>query len=371
MKIKNQIRISSLITIVIACLLFSSCKKDENKIDPEDRVTLIDKDMYWEVHLDFTDMDRFEMGKTYYNAVVDAVADYEVGADYYIAFLVTGMHGGDPSVTYEVILERAIEISKNVPADYLEEINGFASALSGGETDVMGDGKLSKNEYLVLLFNPDVCTLSACSAVAVYGDRSETGKTIFGRNTDWFVDNKKSFSSLNSESNTNAVIFFKNGDSEIMSFGSLGMLGVIVGLNNDGIFVSNLYSDIGAPYTAVGKRSIMIDIRIALENNNSIEGAAEFLGSSSNLYAYNHNMFIADENTAKVLENNFENNRKLRTATSELNDGITWEQQNAIACVNSFMLKGNTDNFTGIWYNTGRWHSFDSLLTDAGNKVKS
>jgi len=359
--------------IAIMGMMFStSCKKDnddDNNADPKDRVTLIDKDMYWEAHLDFTDMDRFEMGKAYCNAVVEAVPDYEIGADYYIAFIANGMHGADPSITYEVILERAVEISKSVPAEYMQEINGFASALSGGETDVMGDGKLSKNEYLVLLFNPDIATLSACSAVAVYGDRSETGKTIFGRNTDWFSDTKKSFSAINSESNTSAIIFFKNGDSEIMSFGTLGMLGVIVGLNNDGIFIANLYSDIGAPYTAVGKRSVMTDIRIALENNNSIEGVADFLGSPSNLYAYNHNMFIADENTAKVLENNFANNRSLRTATSELNDGITWEQQNAIACVNSFMLKGNTDNYTGNWYNTGRWQSFDSLLTDAGNKV--
>ncbi len=269
---------------LVLFVVISSCKKDEDA-NPKDRITLIDKDMYWELHLDFTDMDRFEMGKAYCDAVVEAVPDYEAGADYYIVYIVTGMHSGDSLITYEVLLERAVEISKNVPAEYMKEINGFASVLSGGETDVMGDGKLSKNEYLVLLFNPDVATLSACSAVAVYGDRSETGKTIFGRNTDWFSDSKKSFMAINSESNTSAIIFFKNGNSEIMSFGTLGMLGGVVGLNNDGIFISNLYSDIGAPYTAVGKRSVMTDIRIALENNNSIEDVADFLGSPSNLYA--------------------------------------------------------------------------------------
>lgn len=366
----KKIHLLNIIVLSMAfVLIISSCKKDKED-NPIDRVTMEDKGMYWEVHLDFTNMDHFQMGIAYFDAVVEVVPSFEMGADYYIAGITTALQSSDPSITYEVLIARAIEIAKNVPSTYIDEINGFASVLSGGETDVMGDGKLSRNEFLILCFNPDVCTVSACSAMAVYGDRSETGKTIIGRNTDWFTGSKKkNIRVINDETNTNAVIFFKNGDSEIMSFGTLGMLGAIVGLNNDGIFISNLYSETGAEYSAVGKRSVMMDIRIALENNSTIDGAAEFLGSPSNLYAYNHNMFIADENNAKVLENDFGYNRSLRYANSKLNTGINWDQQNAIACVNSFMLKGNTDNYTGNWYNTGRWNNFDSLLTDAGNKV--
>jgi len=80
-------------------------------------------------------------------------------------------------------------------------------------------------------------------------------------------------------------------------------------------------------------------------------------------------MFIADKNTAKVLENDFERNRTLRVVDSELNPGVSWGISDAIACFNAFMLKGNFDNFTGDVWQTDRWASFETLLIQEGDTV--
>ncbi|MCF8129907.1 MAG: C45 family peptidase [Deltaproteobacteria bacterium] len=150
----------------------------------------------------------------------------------------------------------------------------------------------------------------------------------------------------------------------MVSFNALGTIGIITGINSDGIFVGNLYSEIYAPYSAVGKRPVMLDIREALETSSTVDEAGAFLGDPSRVYAYHNNMFIADKNTAKVLENDYERNRALRRFDSELNEGVTWNVPDAIACVNAFVLKGNFDNFTKDKGNTLRWASFEALLKE-------
>jgi len=331
--------------------------------------------MYWEVYIDYSSGNRYSIGREYGIKVLSLVPDYEAGGDAYVAASVSGLHQQDPEITYEVLIQRAIEISKNTEPRYMDEIEGFASVLSGGTVNIMGDGKLSLDEFLILNFVPDVCTAVSCSATAVLGNRSATGQTIVGRNTDWSIGPPGKSATGNTKAgntsagNTNAVIYLKTGEKQVVAFATLGSIGAIVGINSDGIFVSNLYSDIGAPYSAVGKRSVMLDIREALETSSTVDEVGAFLGDPSRIYAYHNNMFIADKNTAKVLENDFEGNRSLRVVDSELNPGVTWGISDAIACVNSFMLKGNFDNFTGKVWQTDRWANFKTMLTQEGDTV--
>ena len=226
-----------------------------------------------------------------------------------------------------------------------------------------GTEKLSVNEYLVLNLTPDIATDVACSSAAVYGDRSETGQTLVGRITDWFPGQKGQLGYMN------AVVHSKIGGREVVSFTWLGITGVPVGLNSDGVFLANLYSSIEAPYSAEGRRSILLDIRLALENYANIEDIAAFLSDPAKLYGYNHNMFLADKNTAVVLENDFFRNRDLRTDDSDLNPGVEWGLPNALACVNSFVLLGNDDNHTGVNVNKDRWATFRDQIAAAGETV--
>ena len=259
----------------------------------------------------------------------------------------------------------------------MDEIEGFASVLSGGTVNKMGDGKLSRDEFLFANFIPSVCNDTACSATAVFGSRSATGQTILGRNTDWAVSTGPPTVSSNGNTNventnaenTNALIYSKTGKKQVLFFGTLGAMGAIVVINSDGIFVAGLHSQTGSAYSAVGKRSVLLDIREAIETSSTVDEVGAFLGDPSRLYAYHNNIFIADKNTAKVLENDYERNRALRVVDSELNPGVTWGISDAIACVNGFVLKGNYDNFTKNKGNTVRWASFETLLIQEGDTV--
>ena len=360
-----------IVALMAGLLLFSSCKKNnsgDNK--PKDYVTITDRTMYWEVHIDYTSGDRYAIGREYGTKCLSLIPDFEADGDGYVAYIVTALQQGDSALTYEVLIQRALEIYKNIQSAYKDEIEGFASVLSGGTVNVLGDGKLSRDETLIMNFNPDVCTSTGCSATAVFGSRSSTGQTIVGRNVDWFTGAKKKISTGNIESvTTNALIYRRTGSKQVLSLSTLGLIGVITGLNSDGIFAANLYSAIGSPYSAIGKSSVMLDIREALEISSTVDEVGAFLGDPSRIYTYHNNMFIADKNVAKVLENDYERNRELRVTDSELNPGITWGVPDAIACVNSFELEGNFDNHTIYPWETGRWASFKTLLIPEGNKV--
>ena len=357
-----------IIFVPLTLLITISCSDDSSH--PNSYVTITPKTMYYEVNIDYSSGNRYSIGREYGTKVLSMVPNYEAGGDAYVAASVSGLHRQDPEITYEVLIQRALEIYKNIQSQYMDEIEGFASVLSAGTVNIMGDGKLSLDEFLILNFIPDVCTAVSCSATAVFGNRSATGQTIVGRNTDWSTGPPGKSANGNANArNTNAVIYLKTGEKQVVAFATLGAIGTIVGINSDGIFVSNLYSDIGAPFSAVGKRSVMLDIREALETSSTVDEVGAFLGDPSRVYAYHNNMFIADKNTAKVLENDFERNRALRVVDSELNPGITWGIPDAIACVNAFMLKGNFDNFTGKEWQTDRWTSFKTMLPQEGDTV--
>ena len=356
-------------TVVVLIILISAGCDSSDSSNSTSHVTMTEKPMYWEVHIDYSSGDRYFIGREYGTKVLSLVPSYEAGADAYLKAA-----SSNRQEIYEVFIQRALEISKNVQSQYMDEIEGFASVLSGGTVNKMGDGKLSRDEYLFANFVPSVCNETACSATAVFGNRSVTGQTIIGRNTDWSSGPpQESSNGDNTGANTaavniNALIYSKTAEKQVLSFGSLGVMGAIVGINSNGIFVAGLHSQTGSAYSAVGKRSVLLDIRNALETSSTVDEAGAFLGSPSRLYAYHNNMFIADKNTAKVLENDYERNRALRSFDSELNPGITWGISDAIACVNAFVLKGNFDNFKGRWQ-TDRWASFETMLIQEGDTV--
>jgi hypothetical protein len=326
---------------------------------------------YYKVTIDYTTGDRYDMGMEYGRKVLDAVPDYEQLTDSYLKELeelgtaLTDLR--DPmtagTIPFTTMIERALEIKKQIDPEYLLEIEGFASILSGGDHDELGDGKLSVNEYLILNLVPDIATSMACSALAVYGDRSVTGETLIGRSTEWFPGTEGQFGALN------AVVHASANSKEVVSFGWLGVLGNLVAINSDGLFIANLYSSIGDDYEAEGRRSILLDIRKAMETCTTINEAADYLKDPEKLYGYNHNMFLADAYTARVLENDFNRNRALRSESSALNPGIEWGFTDALACVNSFLLSGNFDNQTGVPVNEDRWANYRTLLDAAGATV--
>jgi hypothetical protein len=314
------------------------------------------QNLYYEVVMNYTGRTHKEMGKALAREILRTVPDYEFTADSLLEDQFTLLLKHYPEPTFATALNRARAILQNVPQEYVDEIQGMQEVFNYG-IDVLGDGRVSANELLVLQLFQDVLRPTQCSASAAFGVSSATGKTVVGRNLDWDALPRNDISKLHT------VTTMKNGDKTICLVHFLGTLSPTSLFNKHKVFGALLDAETGAPYPAdlSTKRSYPFDLRYALENNATLQGAADFMISKD--YAFNHLVFLSDENTAKVLEENIGSlGRGLRSSDSPLRPGVTWGIPDAVATVNDFRLPGNfyveddpSDN--------NRWNSFRNLYT--------
>ncbi len=333
----------------------------------EDGVKITDKGNYFEVVLDYTSgLTPREMGAAFARGILEAVPDYENLIDSYIAESVA-------EYEYPFVFSRIEEIKPQLDEEYVEEIEGMASVFSGGSENIRKDNKLSNGELYILNLFTDVLRGAQCSFVSVYGSRSETNKTITGRNLDWFGGSKNQLPRIQ------AVITVKRSNRKICSIGYLGYMGILTGFNDSKVFAGILDSIVGTAYSSQGRRSYTLDLRYALENYKTMDEIAEFMRDPKKLYAVNHIVAFSDPDRSIVLENNFSGNRAdgqrvqraLRSADSKLNKGVTWGISDAVGSVNSFILDGNYDNHTANRYNTKRWKNMKKELISKGTTVSS
>lgn len=332
-----------------------------NKVSGE-WVSIIDKGSHYSVVIDFSGdptPSHMQVGAEYGEMILRICPNYESYTDSYISEICSSL---SPYVTYNDLLSRVNMIKGNIDDDYREEIDGLASEFSGAGVNVLGDGKISLDELYIINVLPDIARVTACCGLSVYSDFSKTGDTITACILDWYGGSARQLNQ------TQAVLTIKNGDNSIYLIGYLGFMGVVSGFNDDGVFAGILDSGLRTtPIDYVGKSSFVLDLRYALENNNTLNDVAAYM-RDTNEYSFNHNILLADRNSSAVLENNLKH-RALRYDYSELNTGITWGYTDAICVVNSFVLKGSDDNHTSNPHNYNRWNKFKTLLNDAGEDV--
>jgi hypothetical protein len=314
-------------------------------------VTIRDKGNYCDVVLDFTKgFNHRQIGEQFASGILEVIPDYEELID---SFISENLSESD----YQEALLRIDDIKPQLKQDYIDEIEGMSSILSGSSNNVRKDNKLSTGEVFLFNLFLDVVRSSQCSFVSVFGERSSTGKTITGRNLDWYGGDKNQLPRIQ------GVITIKNPGSTICSIGFVGFQGVITGISDSKVFAAVQESQTGSPYSSTGKRAYTFDLRYALENKKSLNDISEFMKDSNKYYTVNHVIVLSDPSESKVLENNISGistvgsrvKRAVRTADSKLNVGVTWGIDNAVASVNSFILYGNHDNHTKNKYNTRRW----------------
>jgi hypothetical protein len=309
------------------------------------------------------------MGELFGRKIIETFNSRSESFQYLVDSYITDMISSNStpesvSFIYQFGISRAQTLINNIPVEYKDEIDGLSSVLCDATADVMNDGKLSKNELYVMELFIDVSKLSQCSAVSVFGDLSETGHTQTGRVVDWIGGAKNQLSKIQ------AVTTIKNGDKSVVLVGYLGYLAGLTVLNDNKIFGAILESTIdGTPplFDYTGRNSYSMDLRYALENYTSIDDAAAHMKAGN--YVAGNLILLSDPDVSKVLENDLKGTRSLRTSTSTLNPGITWDFKNAIGCVNSFVLSGNTDNHSQYPKNSTRWESLKTQLAKKGDKV--
>lgn len=311
-------------------------------------VTITDRGTHYDVVLNLENgATHRQVGEQYGRLLREKVPDFEKQLDSYIAENCTSW------IIHKAVMRRVRLIKPQIPQEYRDEIEGIASQLSGGDDDERGDGKISENELYLFNLLGDVARLYQCCAVGVYGDSSATGSPIVGRNFDW-PDGKQ-----NQLAKIQSVLTIKDGRRSTVTVGCLGFQGAVSSFNRNGVFAAILDSPTGGKYSPIRKRSYLLDLRQALENCQTLDGVADWMKEPSRRYAVNHLIILADKQKVAVLENNVSNRttgaergegvRTLRTADSQLRDGVTWGIPNAIGCVNCFQLPVSEDNTVDPW----------------------
>ncbi len=320
---------------------------------------------YYDVVLDHAGRTHREVGRAYAEAIRATVPDYEARLDALIYLQLDIVNAvlaevQQPTLTIADLVRRARAIAANVPQDYVDEIQGMQE-IYGYATDAE-DGRLSANELLVVNLFPDVLRPGGCSASAAFGEASATGKTILGRNLDWFTATAEIAAPLS------AVQTFKNGSKSSVNLTMLGMLSASSQFNARKVFGGVLDGNLEKPYPEdlTGTRSYVFDLRYAIENFSTMQEVADHMLAGK--YAFSHNVFVADQNVAGVVENDDSalGGRGLRLGDSPLNPDIgrTWGIPDTLAVVNDFRLP-----LTDWQYdvsNDYRWASFQGLYAGAG-----
>lgn len=324
---------------------------------------------YFQVTLDFSSaptskQEHYAVGKAYGEQIKKVEPGYEKHVDGYFNWLESKIPG-----SYEAFLVRVKAIRPQVPELYRAEIDGIADAMSGGTTNKAGDGKVSRDELYALNLLADIARITQCSAFGVDGERTDTGKTILGRNLDWTDGDDKSGHHL---SKIHAAITVKNGatkNSDLL-FGFLGYQAWCSGLTNNGIFAAILDSPTGAMYPLVptGMRSYSMDLRTLMESSAQKESVASgIMGiAKQQKYCFNHLILMGDKKQATIVENNYSGYRKgvpavfkpaVRVWDSPMHDdndrpvalsahpaALKWPAPHTIGTVNSFLMLGHQDN---------------------------
>lgn len=342
---------------VLFLLVFTTAEARVKGIEG-DWVKIVDQDTHYRVTIDYSKGgSRTEVGAEYMELIQHIYPDYESVADGYLAELeVLSSYGAVPPVME--MIEKAKAILPQLPSLYREEIEGMSLLVTGGATDVPGDGLLSVNEMYVLSLMPDVSRAYSCSGISFWGENTRKGRTITGRNLDWNMGKEYNFNQIH------AVTTIINEDNVLTLVGFLGNLGMISGVNDSGVFAAILDAPVGGPpMEAEGSRSYYMDLRSAMEQAESSTEVAEIMVELDRKYVFNHNILLSDPQGSFVVEIYLFGDRRVRYADSALNENIEWPYYDALGVVNSFLLEDNPENHLLPW-NAGRWGAFLDMVEE-------
>jgi isopenicillin-N N-acyltransferase like protein len=177
------------------------------------------------------------------------------------------------------------QLLRHAPAEYLAELDAM-SAASGVDRDRLVLGNT--------LF--DIKKLVACSAFLVEASRSKTGSPLLARNLD--------YPSLGYAHEYTLVTAFRPaGRKPFVSVGFPGLIGVLSGMNADGLALSVLEVFQSRPFSGrlnLGGTPYAMCFRRILETCSTVDGARDLLQLTRRSTLFN--LVVADRRRVAVLE---------------------------------------------------------------------
>ena len=337
------------------------------RVSSENGLCVIEEhDTYYDVTLDYEKGTPKQVGAAYAEALEKARPDYAQAMEPYLFENIRVAFDGR-DVNYDSLEKRIMTLEAAIPEEYREEVESFARALSKGEKGYAENGKLSYVEVLTMQLIPDGLRPTACSALSLWGSKTDTGERMSLRNLEWYIG------SADQMTECHAVTHLKNGEGSMTMISMLGMLDVITAVNDDGVMLGIL--DVGSkyhsPFVSEGKKCYTFEARYALEHFDTAREAGEFLVGESGDFTWCNNLFLTDEKDAFCCENATAEvamtghaKSVLRSPDSELMEGLSWDCPDSFCIVNSFATKGNQDGFSGEAANVNRWMKYKAYVKE-------
>jgi len=320
---------------------------------------------YYDVTLDYEKGTPSEVGASYARTIMRSFAKYEEITESYIYENIRLAFSGQ-AVKYEAIEERMNVLLSSIQDEYRTEIISFAKNISEGEKGFLENGDISYEEAIIMQMIPDALRGTSCSALSLWGSKTQTGKGITLRCLEW------SLGSENQICRYSAIVHMKKGDRSITSIGILGVMDIISAVNDDGVFVGIL--DVGAndyPFAYEGKMCYTYAIRHALEEYDNATDTGNYMVKNSGDFTWCHNLIITDANNSYCAENcvqEVSDDGKgfsvLRDAKTPIMDGLDWDSEDSLCVLNSFMTEGNMDYFSGNSSNLVRFEKYNKWVLE-------
>ena len=318
---------------------------------------------YYDVTLDYENYTPEEVGRGYADATLKAFPDFHEVIEPYIY---ENIYSQLPNIKddFSAVQERVFYMAETLRDDYKEELYAFADEISGGYHGYAEDGKISYEEALTYNLVPETLRGTACSALSLWGDKTESGDMITVRFLDWHLgdDNQMAL--------CHAIFHAKNGEKSYTGISFLGFGSVVSAINDDGVFAAIL--DVGSgdeEYVYEGRKAYTYDIRYALEEYTTAKEVGDFMVENSADYTWSHNIIISDGNDAYCaedavaqLQESGEGYSILRDADTPLLDGVSWDNEDSLCIVNSFASEGNKDFFNGYANNMVRFNKYNDWV---------
>lgn len=318
---------------------------------------------YYDVTIHYEGHTPSEAGKAYAQAAIKAFPEFHTIIEPY---LYENIMLAFPAVMddFTSVEERVTCLAESLRPDQKEELFSFAEELSDGLHGFAEDGHISYEEAITSNLIPEALRGTACSALSLWGKKTENGDMIATRFLDWSLGSENQMCMLH------AVIHADKGDRSYTGISFLGFCSLISAINDDGVFAAIL--DVGSydeKYVYKDRKCYTYELRYALETYDSARSVGKFMVDSSDTFTYSHQIYVADgketfcaEDAVAGLQKSGKGYSVLRDSSTPLQDVIHWDNPDSLCVVNSFAAKGNQDLFTGSSSNHVRFCKYNEWV---------
>ena len=237
-----------------------------------------------------------------------------------------------------------------------QELQGVRSAWSMVGKNQLGDGYLSADEYHVLNLLPELGIPPGGVGVGVFDQASAEQGSIVGRNLDW-----QHTPDLRA---VQAIMVYEYPEQTVVNLGFAGMLGVLTGFNEQGLFIAYINAAPHTPYqqsSQVNSKTHLsgFELRDVLRYRETLTSALRVLSRTP--FAVSHSLLLADQDVVKVLEYSVGQKAQVRTWDSATRSGYAWNRVWQLAVVDCHVLP-NIDDPCQHVQDQVRWQRLGALL---------